>query len=85
MVEFAEALDGFDEILLLDIYPARVLPIPGITSQALAEMMHKPVAVISKNELIDSLRHKKYDVVLTIGAGDIDTQVTLIKKALESK
>ena len=85
MGEFAEALDGFDEILLLDIYPARELPIPGITSLALAEKMHKPVTVVSKNELIGSLRQKTYDVVLTIGAGDIDTQVTLIKKALESK
>ncbi|HPN72007.1 MAG TPA: UDP-N-acetylmuramate--L-alanine ligase, partial [Saprospiraceae bacterium] len=61
------------------------LPIPGITSLALAEKMLKPVTVVSKNELIGSLRQKTYDVVLTIGAGDIDTQVTLIKKALESK
>lgn len=74
MAEFALALDGFEEVVLLDIYPAREAPIEGVTSKALAQRMKSRVSVMNKEELIAGLRDKKYEVLLTLGAGDIDTK-----------
>lgn len=81
--DFAESLSQFDNVMLLDIYPARELPIEGITSSWLLEKMtNDNKQLILKEELIDKVKASQADVILTIGAGDIGEQVKLIKQAL---
>lgn len=82
---FAESLSKFDEIILLDIYPARELPMEGITSSWLMGKMTNPkVKLVSKTDLIDGIRSSDAKVIATIGAGDIGELVKPIKKALLS-
>ncbi|WP_456437085.1 UDP-N-acetylmuramate--L-alanine ligase [Psychroserpens sp.] len=81
--DFAKSLSHFDEIILLDIYPARELPIEGVTSEWLLnkiENEHK--RLIQKSELIQHIKDSSAHVILTIGAGDIGEEVKHIKKAL---
>jgi UDP-N-acetylmuramate--alanine ligase len=86
--EFAEVLDLADEVLLLPIYPARELPVPGVTSQLISELMeNRKVALLEKDEVMEwvkseagKMRGEK--VLVTAGAGDIDRLVELIKKIL---
>uniref|UniRef100_UPI00374FF956 UDP-N-acetylmuramate--L-alanine ligase n=1 Tax=Flavobacterium sp. TaxID=239 RepID=UPI00374FF956 len=81
--DFAESLSQFDEILLLDIYPARELPIEGITSQWLLDKIkNNNKKLVSKKLLIPSILESDATVIVTIGAGDIGELVLLIKKAL---
>lgn len=82
MEEFAEALSGFEEVVLLDIYPAREKSIEGISSKVLADKMFTQVTLSDKDGLIECLRKMKFDVLLTIGAGDIDTKLESIKNWL---
>jgi UDP-N-acetylmuramate--alanine ligase len=80
---FAGSLSAFDEILLLDIYPARELPMEGITSQWLLSKMTNPnVKLVSKTELITAIKLSEAKVIVTIGAGDIGELVKPIKEAL---
>ena len=80
---FAESLSAFDEILLLDIYPARELPIEGITSQwLLSKMTNSNAKLVSKSELITTIKSSNAKVIVTIGAGDIGELVKPIKIAL---
>ena len=82
--DFARSLSAFDEVLLLDIYPARELPMEGITSQWLMDKMdnsHKKI--VQKQELISSILASDAFVIVTIGAGDIGEMVPSIKKALD--
>ena len=84
--EFAEALSALDELILLDIYPARELPIEGVTS----EIILKDVALndkisTSKENLLTILKDKKLEVLVTFGAGDIDKLVPEIKDFLKTK
>ncbi|WP_191858832.1 UDP-N-acetylmuramate--L-alanine ligase [Hanstruepera ponticola] len=81
--EFAKSLSSFDEVILLDIYPARELPIPGVTSQLLLDKIennHKQL--VEKSDLISKIKESQAKIVLTIGAGDIGEEVKHIKKAL---
>jgi UDP-N-acetylmuramate--alanine ligase len=79
--EFAKSLSQFDELLLLDIYPARELPIPGVTSAWLLEKVsHKNKQLIGKNELLTKIHESQANVILTMGAGDIGEEVRHIKK-----
>jgi UDP-N-acetylmuramate--alanine ligase len=81
--EFAQVLSQLDELILLDIYPAREHPIPGITSGALARLIqNKDVAVQPKTEIVESVLKSSCSVILTMGAGDIDQLVEPIEKAL---
>lgn len=83
---FASALDGLDEILLMDIYPAREEPIPGVTSEIIFERMQNAnKQLVTKANLLDILKNKELDVVMTLGAGDIDTFVQPIKKILDNR
>jgi len=80
---FAQSLSAFDEILLLDIYPARELPMEGITSQWLLDKINNDnKKLVSKNQLIPSILESDATVIVTIGAGDIGELVSTIKKAL---
>jgi UDP-N-acetylmuramate--alanine ligase len=82
---FAESLAMLDELILLDIYPARELPIEGITSENLLKKIHlKNKMVCSKEDLINELIKRKLDVLITIGAGDIDQLVGPIEKSLKN-
>ncbi|NRD19379.1 UDP-N-acetylmuramate--L-alanine ligase [Winogradskyella eckloniae] len=79
---FAESLSKFDELLLLDIYPARELPIEGITSKWLLEKIKNPnKKLIEKSEIINEIKKSDAQIVLTIGAGDIGAEVKHIKEA----
>ena len=83
MEGFAESLNRFDELVLLDIYPAREIAIEGITSKALAEKMEKgKVEVCALSEAMDLIKTKEFDVLVTVGAGNIDTLVKPIKEWL---
>jgi UDP-N-acetylmuramate--alanine ligase len=81
--DFAKSLSRFDEVILLDIYPARELPIEGITSEWLLNKIdNKSKILIQKSELIQHIKASSAYVILTIGAGDIGEEVKHIKKAL---
>jgi UDP-N-acetylmuramate--alanine ligase len=83
--DFAKSLDLLDECILLEVYPARELPIEGVNSNMLLEKMQiADKKVVSKKELIENLDKTKIDVLLTMGAGDIDTMIIPIKEKLNS-
>lgn len=80
---FAASLSQFDEVLLLEIYPARELPVEGVNSTWLMRKMTNPnVRLIAKDQLIQTLVENDAPVIVTIGAGDIGEMVPEIKKAL---
>lgn len=84
--EFAEALSDLDELILLDIYPARELPIEGVTSEIiLKDVTIQDKTLTNKENLLTLLDKKELDVVVTFGAGDIDKMVPVIKKFLKEK
>lgn len=81
--DFAQSLAAFDEVILLDIYPARELPMEDITSQWLLNKIdNRNKKLVSNEELIPSILQSEAKVIVTIGAGDIGEWVSLIKKAL---
>ncbi|MFC5269606.1 UDP-N-acetylmuramate--L-alanine ligase [Adhaeribacter terreus] len=82
---FAESLSQADEVVLLEIYPAREKPIPGITSKILLEKItSSQKTLLTKEEVLLNLQSdKSWDVLATVGAGDIDTLVQPIKNILE--
>jgi UDP-N-acetylmuramate--alanine ligase len=80
---FAESLDMLDETWLLDIYPAREMPIPGVNSEMILNLMksgHKKL--VTKNQVTELLRATKPAVFLTIGAGDIDQLIEPVTEVL---
>jgi UDP-N-acetylmuramate--alanine ligase len=80
--DFAESLSKFDELLLLDIYPARELPIEGVTSKwLLNKVENSNKKLIQKSELIHEIKKSDAQIVLTLGAGDIGEEVKHIKEA----
>ena len=84
--EFAQSLDLLDEIILLDIYPARELPIAGVSSLMLLDKIkNKSKVLYSKEELIEKINNRQLEVLLTLGAGDIDQLVEPIKESLIKK
>ncbi|GAB7086379.1 UDP-N-acetylmuramate--L-alanine ligase [Marinifilum fragile] len=82
---FAKSLSLLDEVILLDIYPARELPIEGVNSRMIMKNITVPVRICTKEELIDLLKQKDLEVLLTLGAGDIDKLVEPIKNMLIEK
>lgn len=83
---FAESLDAVDEVLLLNIYPARELPMEGVTSNIILERMQNPNKMLVADEnLLELVKEIDSDVFLTIGAGDIDRFVKPIKEILLRK
>jgi len=81
--DFATSLSKFDEILLLEIYPAREEPVPGVTSAWLLEKISNPnKRLVSKSDLIDEIKKYRTGVLVAIGAGDIGLEVSKIKKEL---
>ena len=81
--DFAKSLDLLDETILMEIYPARELPIEGVSSQMLLDKMKSKHKIISqKTELVEEVCNRELQVLLTLGAGDIDTFVEPIRKKL---
>ena len=81
--DFAKSLSAFDEVILLDIYPARELPMEGITSQWLLNKIDNTYKkLVQKQELIPSILESDATIIVTIGAGDIGEMVPSIKKAI---
>ncbi|MEW5846747.1 MAG: UDP-N-acetylmuramate--L-alanine ligase [Bacteroidota bacterium] len=84
--EFAAALDKLDKPIITEIYPARELPIAGVTSESIVKLMgNKNAQVVPKADLINWLKCNNVDILLTIGAGDIDRMINDIVKTLEIK
>ena len=85
--EFADSLSLFDEVWLLEIYPAREQPIPGVTSSLLADNMKPGVCkgIISRSQVLDTVRSIKDDVqvLVTLGAGDLEDYVDSITEILK--
>lgn len=85
MEQFAEALSIVDDVILLPIYPAREEPIPGITSDALAALISAPhVASVSKDNLISELIQHRSEVVIMMGAGDIEYELPKVREYLQT-
>ena len=85
-IEFAKSLDALDQIVLLDIYPAREEELPGIRSEIiLEEMQNSNAQVMSKREAMDYIGSLETDLLLTLGAGDIDQLVQPIEEALQTR
>lgn len=81
--EFASSLEKFDSILLLEIYPARELPIQGVNSQWLLDKINNPSKkLIAKSEIVKEIQKSDIKVIVTIGAGDIGAEVKRIKESL---
>jgi UDP-N-acetylmuramate--alanine ligase len=83
---FASSLDLLDELVLLDIYPARELPIPGVTSEIIFEKMKlKNKSRCTIDKVIPLVSQKQFDILLTMGAGNIDQLIEPVCKMLEQK
>lgn len=84
--EFAAALSLADQVALVEIYPARELPIEGVTSKIIYDRITSPVKKLTtKAELISTLKDMEFDVLLTVGAGDIDMYIPQIIEELRGK
>ena len=85
--EFAEALSQLDEVVLTEIYPARELPIEGVTSQLIYDNLKPGVKkeLIRKDDVLDYIKANTFDVLIVLGAGDLDNKVPEITKILQNK
>ncbi len=84
--EFARSLSQLDELILMDIYPARELPVKGVSSELIFNEVNLENKVLcSKNNLLDIIKGRNFDVLLTLGAGDIDQFVGPIKRMMNER
>lgn len=85
--EFADSLSLLDEVILLDIYPARELPIPGVSSQLIYDHLRPGIqkSLCKKEDLMNVLAGKTLEVLITLGAGDIENYVPQIYEMLKDK
>ena len=85
--DFAEALSHFDEVILTEIYPAREKPIEGVTSKLIYDNLQKGIKkeMIKKADIIDFVKNRDFDVVVTLGAGDLDNYVSKIAEIIKNK
>ena len=84
--EFADSLSLLDGVILVDIYPAREQPIPGVTSQLIYDNLRPGIekSMCKKEEILDVLKNKKIEVLITLGAGDIENYVPAITEKLNT-
>ena len=85
--DFAESLSLLDEVVLCDIYPAREEPIPGVTSKLIYDRLRPGVAkaMVRKEDVVDYVRNHEFEVLVVLGAGDIDDYVPQITKILQER
>ena len=83
--EFAESLSLLDEVILTEIYPARELPIEGVSSQLIYDNLRPDMQkmLISKDELPEVVRKGNYDVLIVLGAGDVVNYIPQLKQIME--
>ena len=84
--EFADALSLLDDVVLLDIYPAREEPIPGVTSKLIYDNLRPGIrkTMCRKQDILDCVREKDFDVLVTLGAGDIENYAKEIADILNN-
>ena len=85
--EFADALSNFDEVVLTEIYPAREEPIEGVTSKLIFDNLKLGVekTIIRKDDVLDYVKSRDFDVLVVLGAGNLDNYVPQIAKIIDSK
>lgn len=85
--EFADALSNFDEVVLTEIYPAREEPIEGVTSKLIFDNLKPGVekTIIRKDDVLDYVKSRDFDVLVVLGAGNLDNYVSQIAKIIDSK
>ena len=85
--DFAEALSHFDEVILTEIYPAREQPIPGVTSRLIYDNLRPDVEkqMIRKEDVLDFVRSRDFDVLVVLGAGNLDNYVPQMTEILNGK
>ena len=85
--EFAEALSHFDEVILTEIYPARELPMEGVTSQLIFDNLKAGVekSMIQKDDVLELVKNCDFDVLITLGAGDLDNYAPQITRIIKEK
>ena len=85
--DFANSLSHFDEVILTEIYPAREQPIPGITSKIIYDNLKPEVEkqIIRKDDVLDFVKERDFDVLVVLGAGDLDNYVGQIAEIIETK
>ena len=85
--EFADALSQLDEVILCDIYPARELPIEGVTSKLIYDNLKPGVekSMVHKEDVLELVKNRDFDVLVVLGAGDLDNLCPQITKIIESK
>jgi UDP-N-acetylmuramate--alanine ligase len=85
--DFADALSQLDEVILTEIYPAREEPIEGVTSKLIYDNLGEGVKkeMILKDEVLNYVKTHDFEVLIVLGAGDLDNQVPQITKLLNSK
>ncbi len=85
--DFADALSQLDEVILTEIYPAREQPIEGVTSQLIYDNLRPGIekSIIRKDEVLDLVKQRDFDVLVILGAGDLDNYMPQITKIIENK
>ncbi len=85
--DFADSLSQLDEVVLCDIYPAREQPIPGVTSKLIYDNLKPGVekSMIHKEDVLDLVKNRNFDVLIILGAGDLDNYVPQITEILKHK
>lgn len=81
--QFAQALDAADEVVLVDLYPAREQPIPGISSKTILDRLkNENKTMISKEDFVDTMKNRNFEILLTLGAGDLSLCVPHLAAAV---
>jgi len=85
--DFADALSQLDEVILTEIYPAREQPIEGVTSKLIFDRLAPNVEkqLVNKDDVLQLVKSRSFDVLIVLGAGDLDNQVPQIARILNSK
>ncbi len=85
--DFADALSQLDEVILTEIYPAREQPIEGVTSQFIYDNLRPGIekSIIRKDDVLDLVKQRDFDVLVILGAGDLDNYMPQITKIIENK
>ncbi len=84
-LQFAQALDMADEVVLVDLYPAREEPIPGISSKTILDLLkNKDKSLISKEDFVESMKNRNFEVLLALGAGDLSSYLPALVHELSN-
>ena len=85
--DFADALSLLDEVILTEIYPAREQPIEGITSELIYDNLRPGIEkeIIQKDQVLQLVKERDFDVLIVLGAGDLDNQVPEMARILKEK